>query len=87
MITLFGYHIIKVPGTRWYKFLKKSEFEPRTPVKPSIKRYYLKTDVDDLSSQILKYPSYLYADDDSFDRHVTNILDRQVEDFYSPLQS
>jgi len=29
MKTIFGYHVIKVPGTWTYKFLKAKDFEPK----------------------------------------------------------
>ena len=79
MITLFGYHIIKVPGTRWYKFLNEKEFAPQ----PSVKKYYMKIDVEDISNVVLSHrQSALHYTDLEFDQWITAMLDRQVDEAF-----
>lgn len=83
MITLFGYHIIRVPGTRWYKFLSKREFAPRIPSSPTVKKYYLKVDVEDISREVLsnRHSALRYSDDE-YDQWVTDMLNYQVDEAF-----
>ena len=76
MKTIFGYHVIKVPGTWTYRFLKASDFEPKFN-----NFNYTIIEVTDLSTRMTKDSQLLSVDDNEFDKHVNQVLDIQVNNY------
>ena len=78
MKTIFGYHVINVPGTWTYRFLKASDFEPK------FKNFnYVKAEVKDLSTRMTPSSQLLTIEDEDFDRHVNQVLDIQVNNYFA----
>ena len=78
MKTIFGYHVINVPGTWTYRFLKATDFEPKFK-----SFYYPKANLKDLSTRMTPASQLLTVDDESFDEHVNQVLDIQVNNYYA----
>lgn len=74
MKTIFGYHVINVPGTWTYKLLKASDFEPKFN-----KFKYRKIEIKDLSYVLKQHSPILQVEDEAFDKHVNEILNIQVD--------
>lgn len=72
MKTIFGYYVIKVPGTWTYRFLKAKDFEPNRMFN------YRNIYVEDLSNRIDESSRILLVDDDVFDKHVNEVLNIQL---------
>lgn len=78
MKTIFGYHVINVPGTWTYKILKATDFEPK------FKNFnYVKANVKDLSTRMTPASTLLSIDDNDFDKHVNQVLDIQVNNYFA----
>ena len=78
MKTIFGYYVINVPGTWTYKVLKATDFEPK------FKNFnYVKANVKDLSTRMTPASTLLSIDDNTFDEHVNQVLDIQVNNYFA----
>lgn len=78
MKTIFGYHVINVPGTWTYRFLKAKDFEPKFN-----NFNYVKANVKDLSTRMTPASKLLSIDDNDFDEHVNQVLDIQVNNYFA----
>jgi hypothetical protein len=78
MKTIFGYHVINVPGTWTYKILKATNFEPKFN-----NFNYVKANVKDLSTRMRPASTLLSIDDNTFDEHVNQVLDIQVNNYFA----
>ena len=78
MKTIFGYHVINVPGTWTYKILKASNFEPKFN-----NFNYVKANIKDLSTRMTPASTLLSIDDNKFDEHVNKVLDIQVNNYFA----
>ena len=78
MKTIFGYHVINVPGTWTYRFLKAKDFEPKFN-----NFNYVKANVKDLSTRMTPASKLLSIDDNDFDKHVNQVLDIQVNNYFA----
>lgn len=71
MKTIFGYHVIKVPGTWTYKFLKAKDFEPKTimnykPIDVTVRKYSEQEQLEDWKFLSLVRDEYAYRWDNQF---------------------
>jgi hypothetical protein len=69
--TIFGYYVIKVPGTWTYKFLKSKDFEPKTimnykPIDVTVREYTEQEQLEDWKFLSLVRDEYAYRWDNQF---------------------